>query len=1300
MKTTVSLTDSLDEMTVDKQNPDRRCKSSSELSNVALSDYLFFSNLPKHFWSTFSNWNRPYWLRLQLITAIGYSMYYTLSFLLLTDPPSQNRIHLFGSAFPSAVLLGVVIALITSVLLKIPMLARYSHSIVSMSTLLLISLEAFSWSERPLGSEVADTRLCLTMLLVHLFINCRLFPATALAIGVVMLGVSCAYYVTGNREVSFRDRLPVVVGMLFHSFTLYIGLVSCGGAFAWQEGLAGAVQDHLRKTGRLDLLENRQSNSLPHHDSTLSLWGVCEWVSAYLAKHWSRPIVPAFSGEREIRFRKWLDSRRRQWLSLNLHIFLAGQVILFAAIIAMTTTGDNQEYLSRISQWVQLVSAFLALFGCLIVSRARKYTSLVALGGVATILAFGFFAAAYSYSLRASEGRAGGVGAGGSAFRHPIVSPLDPFVFTILATHATVDNYRLASLLNVLACCGAVFSSYLWLEESLLATAMGGLQMLVVVASCAVLRMSVSNAARMRFVLEEVASGDSKMSTPKHPVAPLSIAVLGWQRAMVSDRTLYYLKGKWMNEEHRFQLISSKCIRERLAHLDVSVVIDEAFDNLGIMSIGVCDSMCQRLERLLNRIVYDSFSAQAEHSACMLFDVLFPTCIPPSLQICVQSVGSRGDVQPFVYLARELANQGHTVRLATHSKFKAFVEQAGVEFYPLAEECREDHWQPETLMKYAERNPGMGPDLLLRPKALFEMLSSAPDMQATLHTVLLPPGVAEKGKFGPWMACVDSGRSPFVCEAIIANPPSYAHTHLAEKMGIPLQMVFTMPWTSTSAVGHPLAVSNSSVPSFWKRLSYRYMEFIQWRGISAGVNHFRSVLGLQLLGSGDGAASRLEKWKVPFTYCFSEALLPKPSDWGPYINVTGFILGDSSNTPYTPPEQLAEFLSNGPKPFYAGFGSITADLTELYRSLLRACSRFPNNKFIVQKGWCDLSGLRQDEFPENVLLICPTNSVWEQSIETALKGRIVFADSIPHDWLFDQCSGVMHHGGAGTVAAGLAKGLPTIVCAFFGDQPVWGQMVESHGCGRALLARDVNEDSIYEALSFSFSSKALSNAQEMADKLKDERKQGAGAVRAVKAFHEQLPLELVACEVCMHQISSNLIKGNQSSQRPRAAARFSHTFDLRLCYQCAAAVGDTNETALRVLDWGHAQHKGLLWRYIFRSIKELNKLSKRPRQGFESSGILGFLMGCILAVFEVIGAVCLLPFFVLRGVYREIYKRKESHLLLPDLFKRLSNNDEPHRLAVRDATLEILTLRAKIETSQKAVSELFRRDPLFHNKVH
>jgi hypothetical protein len=167
---------------------------------------------------------------------------------------------------------------------------------------------------------------------------------------------------------------------------------------------------------------------------------------------------------------------------------------------------------------------------------------------------------------------------------------------------------------------------------------------------------------------------------------------------------------------------------------------------------------------------------------------------PPKLNVVIQVVGSRGDVQPFVALGKVLkSTYGHRVRLATHPTFQSFVEENGLEFFSIGGD-------PSELMAFMVKNPGLMPG--------FESLKSG------------DVGKRRKGMeeivLGCWRSCIEAGdglgppprngdevftaginmdinptATPFVADAIIANPPSFAHVHIAEKMGIPLHMMFT-----------------------------------------------------------------------------------------------------------------------------------------------------------------------------------------------------------------------------------------------------------------------------------------------------------------------------------------------------------------------------------------------------------------------------------------------------------------------------------------------------------------------------
>lgn len=169
----------------------------------------------------------------------------------------------------------------------------------------------------------------------------------------------------------------------------------------------------------------------------------------------------------------------------------------------------------------------------------------------------------------------------------------------------------------------------------------------------------------------------------------------------------------------------------------------------------------------------------------------------PPLNVVIQIVGSRGDVQPFVALGKVLkASYGHRVRIATHPTFKKFVEDHGLEFFSITGD-------PAEMMDFMVKNPGMMPkfktiregEIGKRRKAIFEIVEAC------------------------WRSCIepsdgsvdidrenDETRRPFVADAIIANPPSFAHIHCAEKLGIPLHMMFTYV-TVSSLVYMPLLTS-------------------------------------------------------------------------------------------------------------------------------------------------------------------------------------------------------------------------------------------------------------------------------------------------------------------------------------------------------------------------------------------------------------------------------------------------------------------------------------------------------------
>lgn len=252
------------------------------------------------------------------------------------------------------------------------------------------------------------------------------------------------------------------------------------------------------------------------------------------------------------------------------------------------------------------------------------------------------------------------------------------------------------------------------------------------------------------------------------------------------------------------------------------------------------------------------------------------------MNLVIQIVGSRGDVQPFIALGKELAKSNHRVRIATHSTFKSLVEAAGLEFFSIG-------GSPEDLMAYMVKNPSLLPSM--------RTLRSG-DIQRKRAMI-------SEMLYGCWESCIEAGPcgTPFVADAIIANPPSFAHIHCAQALGVPLHLMFTMPWTSTTAYPHPLANINyagvdTSIANY---ISYGVVEFLTWQGsvprfllhkivslifdsLGDVINKFRGKLDLEPVPTSEGPGLA-ESLNIPTTYCWSPALIPKPADWSSAISM-------------------------------------------------------------------------------------------------------------------------------------------------------------------------------------------------------------------------------------------------------------------------------------------------------------------------------------------------------------------------------------------------------------------------------
>ncbi|KAH8781193.1 glycosyltransferase family 28 domain-containing protein [Diaporthe sp. PMI_573] len=445
----------------------------------------------------------------------------------------------------------------------------------------------------------------------------------------------------------------------------------------------------------------------------------------------------------------------------------------------------------------------------------------------------------------------------------------------------------------------------------------------------------------------------------------------------------------------------------------------------------------------------------------------------PKLNIVIMVIGSRGDAQPFLKIGQVLKEKyGHRVRIATHPAFRDFVEKdTGLEFFSVGGD-------PAELMAFMVKNPGMIPtletvragDIGRRRQAMAEMFEgfwraciNATDEEKDIKNVRM---MGEKG--------------PFVADLIIANPPSFAHVHCAEALGVPLLMAFTFPYTPTKSFPHPLAtIKKSNVdPGYSNFMSYPLVEMMVWQGLGDLVNDFRvKTLCLDPVST-LWAPGALYRMNVPTSYLWSPSLVPKPADWADEIDISGFVFLDLASS-FTPPDPLDQFLKSGDQPVYIGFGSIVVDDADKFTEMVFEAVRLAGVRALVSKGWGGLGG---ENVPDDIFML----------------------ENTPHDWLFPKVKACVIHGGAGTTAMALKCGKPTMVVPFFGDQHFWGPMIGRAGAGpEPVPYKHLSAEKLAEGIKYCLTDEAQEKAQEMAD---DIAREGDGAENACAFFHRHLQL--------------------------------------------------------------------------------------------------------------------------------------------------------------------------------------------------
>jgi sterol 3beta-glucosyltransferase len=361
-------------------------------------------------------------------------------------------------------------------------------------------------------------------------------------------------------------------------------------------------------------------------------------------------------------------------------------------------------------------------------------------------------------------------------------------------------------------------------------------------------------------------------------------------------------------------------------------------------------------------------------------------------RITIITVGSRGDVQPFVALGMGLQAAGYTVRLATHATFEDFVTSHGLDFASVAGD-------PHDLITMLASDKA-GADLLTFMRQLSTWAGgffddALNDMNA---------------------ACADA-------DMLITGFLGVPAFSIAERRDIPAMIGYLMPQGTPTG-----AYPGVTAPPLWRTPAVnRLTHYVERIGVGynmrSKINVWRQdTLGLPPISPFNTFPyGAINGRTVTRLYGYSPHFIPRPPDYPAHAQVTGYWFLQDGQA-WEPPAMLTAFLEADEPPIYVGFGSlIDRNAEQLTQNVIRAV-RETGNRLLLLSGW---AGLKADTLSDDVFVI----------------------KSAPHDWLFPRMKAVVHHGGAGTTSAGLRAGVPSVIVPFFGDQPFWAREVHRQGLG-------------------------------------------------------------------------------------------------------------------------------------------------------------------------------------------------------------------------------------------------------------
>jgi rhamnosyltransferase subunit B len=370
-------------------------------------------------------------------------------------------------------------------------------------------------------------------------------------------------------------------------------------------------------------------------------------------------------------------------------------------------------------------------------------------------------------------------------------------------------------------------------------------------------------------------------------------------------------------------------------------------------------------------------------------------------RIVITTLGSLGDLHPYLAIALGLQARGHDVVIATGECFARKIKALGLGFAAIRPDC----------------------DWVANPKVMRRILQPQRGLERIIREVLLP---VLRQTYEDTLAAAEGA------DLLVTQQANFASPLVAEKKGIPWVSAMHLPIGLASAYDPPVLPGFAALskllrflgPPFWRPLRH----FLAWatKAWAKPWYRFRAEIGLPGV-----AYNPLTDGQAPLLHLalFSKRIMDKQPDWPAQTVVTGFPWYDHNGEARLPGE-LAQFLDEGTPPLVFTLGtaiSEDAGAAEFFAASAAAATLLGRRAVLI--------------------LNEPRNR------PSALPDGVVAVSYAPFSELFPRAAAIIHHGGIGTTGLAMRSGRPMLVMPCAWDQPDNAERVARLGVARSISWR-------------------------------------------------------------------------------------------------------------------------------------------------------------------------------------------------------------------------------------------------------